>query len=202
MYLRTTNRKNRDGSVVEYYQLAHNERDPVTRKPVARVIYRFGRADQLDRDQLVRLCKSIARVCNVEVIDLFDADEPFALVRRVAFPSLSNSITPIPMGRLWQSRPSGSNSASEIAFAASASDSSTGSPMKGPSWLWWPTGSANRKASWGYGIGGFPPCISLPAGTPSSPRCTRPWTCSLRTAKKSKRRSSSRRPTCSTSKWI
>jgi transposase len=79
MYLRTTNRKNRDGSVVEYYQLAHNERDPVTRKPVARVIYRFGRADQLDRDQLVRLCKSIARVCNVEVIDLFDADEPFGV---------------------------------------------------------------------------------------------------------------------------
>jgi hypothetical protein len=29
MYLRTTRRKNKDGSVVEYVQLAHNYRDPV-----------------------------------------------------------------------------------------------------------------------------------------------------------------------------
>ncbi len=77
MYLRTTSRKNRDGRVVEYYQLAHNERDPVTRKPVARVIHNFGRADQVDRDQLIRLCKSIARVCNVDVIDRLAKDEPF-----------------------------------------------------------------------------------------------------------------------------
>ena len=32
MYLRTTKRKNKDGSVVQYYQLAHNERHPETRK--------------------------------------------------------------------------------------------------------------------------------------------------------------------------
>lgn len=84
MYLRTTRRKNRDGSLVGYYQLAHSERDPVTRKPIARVIHNFGRADQLDREQLVReqlvrLCKSIARVCNVEVVDLFAADGPFGV---------------------------------------------------------------------------------------------------------------------------
>ena len=69
MYLRTTRRKNKDGSVVEYYQLAHNERDPVTKKPIARIIHSFGRADELDRDQLVRLCHSIARVCGVQIID-------------------------------------------------------------------------------------------------------------------------------------
>lgn len=79
MYLRTTSRKNWDGTVVEYYQLAHNVRDPVTRKPVAHVIHKFGRADQLDRDELVRLCRSIARVCNVEVIDRLDANEPFGV---------------------------------------------------------------------------------------------------------------------------
>ena|SRR6056297_33128 len=65
MYLRTIRRKNKDGSVVEYYQLAHNERHPDTRKPVAKVVHSFGRADELDRDELVRLCKSIARVCGV-----------------------------------------------------------------------------------------------------------------------------------------
>ncbi len=69
MYLRTTRRKNKDGSVVEYYQLAHNERHPETGKPVARIIHSFGRADQLDRDHLVRLCQSIARVCGLQVID-------------------------------------------------------------------------------------------------------------------------------------
>ena len=69
MYLRTTKRKNKDGSVVEYFQLAHNERNPVTGKPVAKIIHNFGRTDKLDREQLVRLCRSIARVCNLTVID-------------------------------------------------------------------------------------------------------------------------------------
>jgi len=78
MFLRTTKRKNKDGSVVEYYQLAHNERHPVTRKPIAKIIHNFGRADKVDRDQLVRLCRSIARVCGVMVNDPFseaDADK-------------------------------------------------------------------------------------------------------------------------------
>lgn len=69
MYLRTTRRKNRDGSVVEYFQLAHNERDPETRKPVAHIIHNFGRTDELDQDELIRLCRSIARVCGVQVVD-------------------------------------------------------------------------------------------------------------------------------------
>ena len=74
MYLRTTRRKNKDGSVTQYYQLAHNERHPVTGKSTARIIHSFGRADQLHREALVRLCRSIARVCGVEVIDPLDGD--------------------------------------------------------------------------------------------------------------------------------
>jgi hypothetical protein len=69
MYLRTTRRKNKDGSVVVYYQLAHNIRHPETGRPVAEIIHNFGRADELDRDDLVRLCRSIARVCGLEVRD-------------------------------------------------------------------------------------------------------------------------------------
>ncbi len=69
MYLRTTRRKNKDGSIVEYYQLAHNERHPDTRNPAARIIHSFGRADKLDFNQLARLCNSIARVCGLKVID-------------------------------------------------------------------------------------------------------------------------------------
>ncbi len=69
MYLRTSKRKNKDGTTVAYYQLAHNKRHPVTKNPVPKIIHSFGRADRVDRDLLVRLCKSIARVCNLEVID-------------------------------------------------------------------------------------------------------------------------------------
>ncbi len=74
MYLRTTQRKNKDGSVTKYYQLAHNQRDPETGKVSARIIHSFGRADQLDRESLVRLCRSIARVCGVEVVDPLKGD--------------------------------------------------------------------------------------------------------------------------------
>jgi transposase len=59
MYLRTTQRKNRDGSVVRYVQLAHNRRvDGVTQ---AQVLLNLGREDQLDRDGLGRLVASISR---------------------------------------------------------------------------------------------------------------------------------------------
>lgn len=67
MYLRVTKRRNQDGSVVAYYQLAHNVRHPRTGKPVAQIIHNFGRADQIERESLVRLCRSIARVCGLEV---------------------------------------------------------------------------------------------------------------------------------------
>ncbi len=69
MYLRTNKKKNRDGTTVEYYYLAHNERHPVTRRSVPRNIYSFGRADELDKDGLARLCNSIARVCGLTVTD-------------------------------------------------------------------------------------------------------------------------------------
>jgi hypothetical protein len=50
MYLRETRRTNRDGSVVRYLQLAHNERHPETGNSVAKVIHNFGRAEKVDRD--------------------------------------------------------------------------------------------------------------------------------------------------------
>ncbi len=61
MYLRTSKRKNRDGTEVRYLQLAHNEWDPVAGQSVVRVVYSFGRADQLDRDAIARLISSLSR---------------------------------------------------------------------------------------------------------------------------------------------
>ena len=59
MYLRTTQRRNKDGSLVRYVQLAHNRRvDGVTQ---AEVLLNLGREDVLDRDALARLVVSINR---------------------------------------------------------------------------------------------------------------------------------------------
>ena len=60
MYLRETRRTNKDGSVVRYLQLAHNERHPVSGVPAAKVIYNFGRAENVDRAALARLVASIS----------------------------------------------------------------------------------------------------------------------------------------------
>ena len=62
MYLRETRRRNKDGSVVSYLQLAHNERHPETGSPVARIIHNFGRAESVDHEALRRLVASISRV--------------------------------------------------------------------------------------------------------------------------------------------
>ena len=66
MYLRETRRTNRDGSVVSYLQLAHNERHPDTGSSVAKVIHNFGRAEHVDRDALARLVSSISRFLTPE----------------------------------------------------------------------------------------------------------------------------------------
>jgi hypothetical protein len=66
MYLRETRRTNRDGSVVRYLQLAHNERHPETGSPVAKVIHNFGRAEHVDRAALARLVASISRFLSPE----------------------------------------------------------------------------------------------------------------------------------------
>jgi hypothetical protein len=61
VYLRETRRVNKDGTVVSYLQLAHNERHPRTGSPVAKVIHNFGRSDKVDRQALARLVASISR---------------------------------------------------------------------------------------------------------------------------------------------
>ena len=61
MYLRTTTRRAADGSVVRYLQLAHNVWDKQSRRSNVRVLFHFGREDQLDRDAIRRLIGSLSR---------------------------------------------------------------------------------------------------------------------------------------------
>jgi hypothetical protein len=57
MYLRFTQRRTTDGSVVRYVALAHNRRVDGTTKP--RVLMNLGRVDRVDVDGLLRLAASI-----------------------------------------------------------------------------------------------------------------------------------------------
>jgi transposase len=66
MYLRETKRHNADGSVTRYYQLAENEWNKEKGCAVAKVVYNFGRADELDAEKLKRLAKSILRLFSGE----------------------------------------------------------------------------------------------------------------------------------------
>jgi hypothetical protein len=62
MYLRITKRRNKDGTEVRYYQLAENVWNAAKGHAVAKVVYNFGRSNELDPDELRRLASSILRV--------------------------------------------------------------------------------------------------------------------------------------------
>src|SRR5271168_1363243 len=66
MYLRITERRNRDGSTVAYYGLAENAWNAEAKRSETRVVHSFGRADQLDRAALQRLVASINRVIDAD----------------------------------------------------------------------------------------------------------------------------------------
>lgn len=66
MYVRTNTRKNKDGSIVEYLQLAHNYRDPDKGHSKTEVIYNFGRKDQVDQEAIRRLVNSLCRFLSPE----------------------------------------------------------------------------------------------------------------------------------------
>ncbi len=60
MYLRVVERRNKDESEVSYVQLAHNVWDAEKQQSRTQVIHNFGREDQLDREALKRLVRSIS----------------------------------------------------------------------------------------------------------------------------------------------
>jgi hypothetical protein len=53
---------------VSYLQLAHNEWDPAAKTSRTKVLYSFGRADQLDRAAIERLITALTRVVGVEAV--------------------------------------------------------------------------------------------------------------------------------------
>jgi hypothetical protein len=61
MYLRSTPRRNKDGTEVRYLQLAHNVWDPQLRRSKVQVVYNFGREDAANREAPQRLVASVTR---------------------------------------------------------------------------------------------------------------------------------------------
>lgn len=59
--MKTTKRENKSGTV-RYLHLAHNEWDPVKGRAVPKVLFTFGREDDLDRDAIKRLVTSLSRL--------------------------------------------------------------------------------------------------------------------------------------------
>jgi transposase len=83
MYMRTTKRRNADGREVRYYQLAENVWDPARGCAIAKVVYNFGRADEVDEAALRRLAASILRVLGEDIAQgkLAEADGAEVRVR-------------------------------------------------------------------------------------------------------------------------
>jgi Transposase DDE domain len=61
VYVKTTKRENKSGTV-RYLHLAHNVWDPARGRAVPRVLFTFGREDDLDREAVRRLVASLSRL--------------------------------------------------------------------------------------------------------------------------------------------
>jgi hypothetical protein len=62
VYVKRSTRRMADGQTVGYLQLAHNEWDPVAKVSRTKVLYSFGREDQLDVAGIRRLVAALCRL--------------------------------------------------------------------------------------------------------------------------------------------
>src|ERR671911_346451 len=62
MFLREVKRRNKNGTQASYLQLVHNQWDPAARASRTRILYSFGRTDQVGRAAIQRLIASLSRL--------------------------------------------------------------------------------------------------------------------------------------------
>ncbi|MGZ6855152.1 MAG: IS1634 family transposase [Mycobacteriaceae bacterium] len=62
MYVKASSRKTKDGQVIRYLQLAHNEWDSQAGISRTKVLHSFGREDELDREGIKRLVGALSRL--------------------------------------------------------------------------------------------------------------------------------------------
>ena len=64
MYVKASSRKTKDGQVIRYLQLAHNEWDGQAGVSRTRILHSFGREDEIDREGVKRLVAALSRLLN------------------------------------------------------------------------------------------------------------------------------------------
>ena len=62
MFLREVRRRNKNGTQVSYLQLVHNEWDAAAQASRTKILYSFGRTDQVDPAAIKRLIASLSRL--------------------------------------------------------------------------------------------------------------------------------------------
>ena len=62
MYVKASSRKTKDGQVIRYLQLAHNEWDARAGVSRTKILHSFGREDELDKDAVKRLVAALSRL--------------------------------------------------------------------------------------------------------------------------------------------
>jgi len=62
MFLREVKRQNKNGTQASYLQLVHNQWDPTAQASRTRILYSFGRTDQVERAAIERLIASLSRL--------------------------------------------------------------------------------------------------------------------------------------------
>ncbi len=80
MFLREVKRRNRNGSQVSYLQLVHNDWDPDAKTSRTKILYSFGRTDQVDTAAIERLIGSLARLLDPAAALRATADAELSLL--------------------------------------------------------------------------------------------------------------------------
>jgi hypothetical protein len=94
-YVKTSARTTRAGTV-RYLQLAHNEWDQETQRSRTRVLYNFGREDELDKDAVRRLVAALSRL--LDPAEALAAAEPGELSVTASRPAGGTHV----LGQLWR----------------------------------------------------------------------------------------------------
>lgn len=100
MYIRTAMRHNKNGTVARYVQLAHNVWDPAAKRSTPRILYNFGREEEVDKEALRRLVRSINHFLGPEEALRAEAGvQSKAGVRFIASKSLGGAWV---LNQLWE----------------------------------------------------------------------------------------------------
>jgi Transposase DDE domain len=94
-YVKTSVRTTRSGTV-RYLQLAHNEWDQETQRSRTRILYNFGREDELDKDAVRRLVAALSRL--LDPAEALAAAEPGELSVTASRPAGGTHA----LGQLWR----------------------------------------------------------------------------------------------------